>query len=63
VGVAVVAALTAGFLAAAQLAFNTGWIVAVVLPLVALAVSAACVAVLVAARMVRRRRALAQRTD
>jgi CHASE2 domain-containing sensor protein len=62
VGVAVVAALTAGFLAAAQLAFNTGWIVAVVLPLVALAVSAACVAVLVAARMVRRRRALAQRT-
>jgi CHASE2 domain-containing sensor protein len=56
VGVAVVAGLTVVFLAAAQLAFNTGWIVAVVLPLVALAVSAACVAVLVTARMVRRQR-------
>jgi CHASE2 domain-containing sensor protein len=56
VGVAAIAALTVVFLAAAQLAFNTGWIVAVVLPLVALGVSAACVAVLVTARMVRRRR-------
>jgi CHASE2 domain-containing sensor protein len=55
VGVAVIVALAAVFLAGAQLAFNAGWIVAVVLPLAALAVSAACVAALVAARMVRRR--------
>jgi hypothetical protein len=51
----VIAALAAVFLAVAQLAFNAGWILAVVLPLAALAVSAACVAALVAARMVRRR--------
>jgi adenylate cyclase len=57
VGVAVIAGLAAVFLAVAQLAFNAGWILPVVLPLAALAVSAALVAGLVIARMVRRRRA------
>ena len=57
VGVAVIAASAVVFLAVAQLAFNAGWILAVVLPLAALAVSAGCVAALVASRMVRRRRA------
>jgi CHASE2 domain-containing sensor protein len=44
------------FLAAVQLAFNAGWVIAVALPLAALAVSAASVAALVAARTVRGRR-------
>jgi CHASE2 domain-containing sensor protein len=57
VGVAVIAALAVVFLAVAQLAFNAGWILPVVLPLAALAVSAGCVAALVTARIVRHRRA------
>jgi CHASE2 domain-containing sensor protein len=57
VAVAVIAAMAAVFLAVAQLAFNAGWILPVVLPLTALAVSTACVAGLVAARTVRRQRA------
>ena len=57
VGVAVIAALAAVFLVVAQLAFHQGWILAVVLPLAALAVSAAGVVTLTASRIVRRRRA------
>jgi CHASE2 domain-containing sensor protein len=57
VGIAVTAAMAAVFLVVAQLAFDAGWVLAVVLPLAALAVSAACVAAVVAARMLRRRRA------
>jgi CHASE2 domain-containing sensor protein len=57
VGVAVIAALAAVFLAVAQLAFHQGWVLAVVLPLAALAVSAAGVVTLAASRIVRRRRA------
>jgi adenylate cyclase len=43
-------------LAVAQLAFNAGWIIPVVLPLAALAASAVAVGVLLAARALRRRR-------
>jgi CHASE2 domain-containing sensor protein len=57
IGVAAIAAMAALFLLVAQLAFNAGWVVPVVLPLAALAVSTACVAAVVAARAVRRRRA------
>jgi CHASE2 domain-containing sensor protein len=53
----VIAALAAVFLAVAQLAFHQGWVLAVVLPLAALAVSAAGVVTLAASRIVRRRRA------
>jgi CHASE2 domain-containing sensor protein len=52
VRVAAVVGSAAVFLAVAQLAFNAGWVLAVVLPLAALAVSAASVAALVAARTV-----------
>ena len=55
VRVAAIVGSAAVFLAVAQLAFNEGWILAVVLPLAALAASAAGVAALVATRMVRRR--------
>jgi CHASE2 domain-containing sensor protein len=57
VRVAAIVGSAAVFLAGAQLAFNQGWIIAVVLPLAALAASAAGVAALVATRMVRRRMA------
>jgi CHASE2 domain-containing sensor protein len=62
VGVAVIAGMAVAFLGAAQLAFNADWILPVVLPLVALAVSAACVTVLVATRTIRRRRAPSRTT-
>ena len=55
VRVAAIVGSAAVFLAVAQLAFNQGWIIAVVLPLAALAASAAGVAALVATRIVRRR--------
>jgi CHASE2 domain-containing sensor protein len=55
-GVAIIAGLAAVFLAVAQLAFNAGWIIPVVVPLVALAASALGVAVVVVTRMLRRRR-------
>ena len=53
---AAIVALAAVFLAVAQLAFNGGWIISVVVPLAALAASALCVAVVVGARRLRRRR-------
>jgi CHASE2 domain-containing sensor protein len=52
-----IAATALIFLAAAQLAFNGGWIVAVVLPLLALAVSTLAVTALAAARIARSRAA------
>jgi CHASE2 domain-containing sensor protein len=52
VRIAAIASGAALFLAAAQLAFHRGWILAVALPLAALAASAACVAALAATRMV-----------
>jgi CHASE2 domain-containing sensor protein len=55
--IAAIAGGAALFLAAAQLAFYYGWILAVALPLAALAASAACVAALAAARMARHGRA------
>jgi CHASE2 domain-containing sensor protein len=55
--VAAIVGSAAVFLAVAQLAFNQGWIIAVVLPLTALAASAAGVAALVATRMLRRQMA------
>ncbi|MEZ0291434.1 MAG: CHASE2 domain-containing protein [Solirubrobacteraceae bacterium] len=55
--VAAIAGGAALFLAAAQLAFYYGWILAVALPLAALVASAACVAALAAARMARHGRA------
>jgi CHASE2 domain-containing sensor protein len=55
VRVGVILGSTAVLLAVAQLAFHQGWILAVVLPLAALATSAAGVAVLRASRMHRRR--------
>lgn len=55
-GTAAIVTLAAVFLAVAQLAFNDGWIVPVVVPLAAFATSALGVAVLVAARTLRRRR-------
>jgi len=54
-----VVAITAAFLVAAQLAFQAGWIVAVVAPLAALVAAALGVAGLTAARTIRGRRALA----
>jgi CHASE2 domain-containing sensor protein len=54
---AVIAATAVAFLAAAQLAFHAGWIVAMVVPCAALLVAASGVAALSAARLVRRRRA------
>jgi CHASE2 domain-containing sensor protein len=54
---AAIAATAVVFLAAAQLAFHGGRIVAVVVPLVALAVSTVAVTALAAARTARRRRA------
>jgi adenylate cyclase len=54
---AAVAAAAAAFLVAAQLAFNAGWIIAVVMPLVALALSAAGVSALAAGRAARGRMA------
>jgi CHASE2 domain-containing sensor protein len=53
---AAIVGLAAVFLAVAQLAFNGGWIIPVVVPLAALAASALAVAVLVATRTLRRRR-------
>jgi CHASE2 domain-containing sensor protein len=53
---AAIAGLAAVFLAVAQLAFNGGWIMPVVVPLAALAASAMGVTVLVATRALRRRR-------
>jgi hypothetical protein len=50
-----IAGSAAVFLAVAQLAFHQGWILAVVLPLAALAGSAVGVAALGASRMARRR--------
>jgi CHASE2 domain-containing sensor protein len=55
--IAAIACGAALFLAAAQLAFYYGWILAVALPLAALAASAACVAAFAAARMARHGRA------
>jgi CHASE2 domain-containing sensor protein len=55
VRVAAIVGSAAVFLAVAQLAFNQGWILAVVLPLAALAGSAVGVAALGASRMARRR--------
>lgn len=57
VGAALIAAAAVVFLAAVQLAFNAGWIIAIVVPLAALLASAVCVGAVVATRMVRRRRA------
>jgi adenylate cyclase len=57
VGAALIAASAVLFLAVVQLAFNAGWIIAVVVPLAALLTSAVCVGAVVATRMVRRRRA------
>jgi CHASE2 domain-containing sensor protein len=57
VAAAAIAAVTVAFLAVAQLAFHAGWIVAVVVPLAALAMAVAGVAALAAGRTVRRRRA------
>jgi CHASE2 domain-containing sensor protein len=55
--VAAIAATAVAFLAAAQLAFQSGWIVAVVVPCAALVAAAVGVAALGAARLVLRRRA------
>jgi CHASE2 domain-containing sensor protein len=57
IGVALIAAAAVVFVAVVQLAFNAGWIIAVVVPLAALLASAVCVGAVVATRMVRRRRA------
>jgi len=54
---AAIAAAAIVFLAAAQLAFHGGWIVAVVVPLAALALSTAAVTALAASRTARRRAA------
>jgi CHASE2 domain-containing sensor protein len=53
---AVITAAAVVFLAAAQLAFQAGWIVAVVVPSAALVAAASGVGVLAAARLVRRQR-------
>ena len=55
--VAAIAAIAVAFLAAAQLAFQSGWIVAVVVPFVALVAAAVGVAALGVGRLVLRRRA------
>jgi CHASE2 domain-containing sensor protein len=60
---ATIVVLAAVFLIVAQLAFNGGWIVPVVVPLAALAASALTLAVVVAARLVRRRRMLRARGE
>jgi hypothetical protein len=46
-----------------QLAFNAGWIIAVVVPLAALLASAVCVGAVLATRMVRRRRRARSRSE
>jgi CHASE2 domain-containing sensor protein len=55
-GVAIIIGLVAVFLSVAQLAFNGGWIISVVVPLVALVTSSLTVAVVVVTRTLRRRR-------
>jgi CHASE2 domain-containing sensor protein len=59
---AVIVGLATAFFAVAQIAFNGGWIIPVVVPLAALAASATGVAVLVATRTLRRRRLARART-
>jgi CHASE2 domain-containing sensor protein len=54
----VVAALAITLAVAAQLAFQAGWVLAVVVPLAALAAAAVGLAALAAARLVRRRRVM-----
>jgi CHASE2 domain-containing sensor protein len=63
VGAALIAAAGVVFLAAVQLAFNAGWIIAVVVPLAALLASAVCVGAVLATRMVRRRRRARSRSE
>jgi CHASE2 domain-containing sensor protein len=60
---AVIAAVAVAFLAAAQLAFQSGWIVAVVVPLAALVAAALGVAAVGGARLVLLRRAQPQATS
>jgi CHASE2 domain-containing sensor protein len=57
VAAAAIAAVAVAFLAAAQLSFHAGWIVAVAMPLAALVTAASGVAALAAAGAVRRRAA------
>jgi CHASE2 domain-containing sensor protein len=57
VAAAAIAAVAVVFLAAAQLSFHAGWIVAVAMPLAALVTAASGVAALAAAGAVRRRAA------
>ena len=54
---AAITAVAVVFLAAAQLAFHAGWIIAVIVPLAALVAAMSAVAVLVTAGMMRRRMA------
>jgi CHASE2 domain-containing sensor protein len=55
--------LAAVFVLVAQLTFNDGWIIPIVVPLAALATSALAVAVLVAVRILRRRRLIRARSE
>jgi CHASE2 domain-containing sensor protein len=58
--IAAIVGLAAVFLAVAQVAFNGGWIIPVLVPLAALAASTIGVGVLVAVRALRRRAARSQ---